>query len=147
MCSSDLKTSKSHEETNTCLNRFHTCMMFLADLGNIYWHALFYNEFFTIALKLAEESAKFSVTEGTLSSFLNQRPLSLGHLLVLQKYQQEMKAQQTSPTHTDMEMRSPSQSFSNGQQIGNTQQSGSQRTDSDLYLERPAFHGSVVPFA
>lgn len=45
----EMRASSSADSRKLHLNRYNLCMMFLQELGDIYWHASFYHEFFELA--------------------------------------------------------------------------------------------------
>lgn len=88
-----IRSSQLSGIRQTFQNRFDSCMTFLAQLGEIYWHALFYAQFFQLAISIVKQEPPRSSGDA-LTSFLYQ-PISLGHLTILQRYQNEMR------THAD----------------------------------------------
>lgn len=84
-----IRSSQLKGIRQTFQNRFDSCMTFLVQLGDIYWHARFYAQFFHLAISIVKQEPPRSPGDA-LTSFLYQ-PISLGHLTILQRYQNEMR--------------------------------------------------------
>jgi hypothetical protein len=75
----NIRASTLIAEKNLHYNRFKMCMMFLHELGDIYWHASFYHDFFQLAATFdtSFDSNSFPQlnmkTQDTLITFLKQQ--------------------------------------------------------------------------
>lgn len=83
-----IRSSKSTERIQVHKNRFELCMIFLRQLKDTYWHAIFYCEFFELAASIKNDQLRAEMSEAhdPLASFLTQR-ISVGDLMVLRHYQ------------------------------------------------------------
>ncbi|OAP63166.1 hypothetical protein AYL99_02393 [Fonsecaea erecta] len=83
-----IRSSRSEERLQVHKNRFELCMIFLRQLRDIYWHAIFYCEFFELAASIKDHQLRTQMSEAhdPLASFLTQR-ISVGDLMVLRHYQ------------------------------------------------------------
>ncbi|EXJ67275.1 uncharacterized protein A1O5_09288 [Cladophialophora psammophila CBS 110553] len=83
-----IRSSRSEERLQVHKNRFELCMIFLRQLRDIYWHAIFYCEFFELAASIKDHDLRTQMSEAhdPLASFLTQR-ISVGDLMVLRHYQ------------------------------------------------------------
>ena len=83
-----IRSAKSEERLQVHKNRFDLCMIFLRQLRDIYWHAIFYCDFFELAASIKERRLMTHMSEAQdpLASFLTQR-ISVGDQLILQHYQ------------------------------------------------------------
>ncbi|KIY03657.1 uncharacterized protein Z520_00348 [Fonsecaea multimorphosa CBS 102226] len=83
-----IRSSRSEERRQVHKNRFELCMIFLRQLRDIYWHAIFYCEFFELAASIKDHQLRTQMSEAhdPLASFLTQR-ISVGDLMVLRHYQ------------------------------------------------------------
>ncbi|KAJ9615918.1 hypothetical protein H2200_001995 [Cladophialophora chaetospira] len=83
-----IRSSKSAERLQVHKNRFELCMIFLRQLKDIYWHAIFYCEFFELAASIKNDQLRTEISEAhdPLASFLTQH-ISMGDLMVLRHYQ------------------------------------------------------------
>lgn len=83
-----IRSAPSEERLQVHRNRFDLCMIFLRQLRDIYWHAIFYCEFFELAASINESRlvTHMSEAQDPLASFLTQR-IWVGDLMVLQHYQ------------------------------------------------------------
>ncbi|KAL1968256.1 hypothetical protein VTN77DRAFT_2091 [Rasamsonia byssochlamydoides] len=64
-------------------NRYNMCMMFLEQLGDIYWHASIYHDFFELALSVRHsptEAVSSNEDADPLVAFLRQKMMSRGGL-------------------------------------------------------------------
>ncbi|OAL34069.1 hypothetical protein AYO20_06717 [Fonsecaea nubica] len=83
-----IRSSRPEERLQVHKNRFELCMIFLRQLRDIYWHAIFYCEFFELAASIKDHQLRTQMSEAhdPLASFLTQR-ISVGDLMVLRHYQ------------------------------------------------------------
>jgi hypothetical protein len=82
-----IRSSRAKGGLQVHKNRFDLCMIFLRQLRDIYWHAIFYCEFFELAASIKDDQLRTQMSEAhdPLASFLTQR-ISVGDLMVLRHY-------------------------------------------------------------
>ncbi|KAH8817384.1 fungal-specific transcription factor domain-containing protein [Xylogone sp. PMI_703] len=71
----EIRSSRNPTVTTLFTNQYNLCMIFLRELGDVYWHASFYYDFFELAASIDNEflEPRQSRTHDPLIAFLKQQ--------------------------------------------------------------------------